>query len=174
MNDGKRFEADWKDSVSENIYYQRIQDNASSFGNGTATRFTLNNPYDCYAFYNASLFPMELKSKKNKSLTFQKEDTKLSGKDIKLNQIKGLLYASEFEGIYPGFVFNFREEEVTYWMYIKDFYDFYKNTTKSSININDILEYNVIVVDSVKKRVRYKYDMQKLFDDIIIMKGKGI
>lgn len=178
MNAGKIFETDWKKSVdTDKIYFNRVKDSASSFGQDSSqTRFTLNNPYDCFAFYNFHFFPMELKSTKNTSISIQrtKQD---KGKMIKLNQIVGLTEASKYEGIYAGFIFNFRSENNTnntYWLNIKNFNKFLENTNKKSINEKDVIEYCGIFIDSQIKKVHYKYDIEELLSFLVYHKGGDI
>ena len=111
---------------------------------------------------------MELKSTQGTSFSFQKtkED---KNKMIKIHQIDGLMKAQIHEGIYAGFLFNFRSVERTYWMCIKDFYLFYKFTNKKSINEKDIQENSGILIPQVKKRIRYTYDVSKMIE---LIKGK--
>ena len=170
MNVGKIFENDWKNSIDKKlIYYFRLKDSPSSFGaNNNNVRFTLNNPYDSFLFYNCHLFPMELKSTKDTSFSFQrtKQD---KGKKIKLHQIEGLLEASKYQNIIAGFVFNFRKEtdNVCYWLDINNFILFMNSTTKGSINEKDIQEFGGIVVSNEKKKVHYRYAVQELLDGLI-------
>ena len=121
MNTGKVFEQNFKKSVDESkIYYLRLKDSPASFGQDSSkVRFTADNPYDNFCFYERTLFPLELKSTKSTSFSFQR-NKKEKGKNIKLSQIEGLTMASKYEGIYAGFIFNFDKGE-TVWMNIKDF-----------------------------------------------------
>lgn len=166
MNEGKKFETQWKKSVPNDVYYLRIKDSASSFGqDSAATRFTLQNPFDCFVFYNGNLFPMELKSTQSSSFSIQRFPSD-KNKMIKLNQIKGLLEASNYNNIFSGFIFNFRESE-TYWLNIKNFMMFLSDSEKHSINENDIINYHGIMINKKIKRTRYEYDIRKLLDEII-------
>ena len=165
-NSGKKFENQWKKSVTEGMYYLRLKDNPSSFGQDSSfVRFTLNNPYDCFIFYNRFLFPMELKSTQSTSISIQREKNK-KGKMIKLHQIQGLTEANEFDGIFAGFVFDFRETENTYWIDINDFNVFLSETDKKSINEKDIIKYKGIVVSKTKKKVNFSYNLQELVQRI--------
>ena len=126
MNTGKVFEQNFKKSVDKSkIYFVRLKDSPSSFGQDSSkVRFTANNPYDNFCFYERTLFPLELKSTKSTSFSFQR-DKKEKSKNIKLSQIEGLTEASKYNGVYAGFVFNFDKGE-TVWMDIKDFNDFWE------------------------------------------------
>lgn len=173
MNSGKKFENDWKKSIKniEQIYYYRLKDSPSGFGQDSKfTRFTNNNPYDCYGFYNFHLFPMELKHTKNGSISIQRYKTD-KNKMIKLHQIEGLTEASHYKGIWAGFVFNFINEEKdinhTYWLSIIDFNQFLKENAKKSINEKDTIIYNGILINAEKKRVNYIYNVLELLNSLI-------
>lgn len=165
-NLGKKFENQWKKSVTEGMYYLRLKDNPSSFGQDSSfVRFTLNNPYDCFIFYNRFLFPMELKSTQSTSISIQREKGE-KGKMIKIHQIQGLTEANGYDGIFAGFVFDFRETENTYWMDIEDFNVFLSETDKKSINEKDIIKYKGIMVSKIKKKVNFSYNLQELLQKI--------
>lgn len=166
MNEGKIFECYWKKSIPDDVYYLRIKDSASSFGQDSEkSRFTPKNPYDCFVFYNGFLFPMELKSTEGTSISIQRNRDEKS-KMIKLNQIEGLTEANKFNNIISGFIFDFRGSE-TYWISIDNFKDFIENTDKKSINEKDVIKYKGIIISKSKKRTRYTYDIKKLLTDII-------
>ena len=167
MNTGKVFEQNFKKSVDKSkIYFVRLKDSPSSFGQDSSkVRFTANNPYDNFCFYERTLFPLELKSTKSTSFSFQR-DKKEKSKNIKLSQIEGLTEASKYNGVYAGFVFNFDKGE-TVWMNIKDFNEFYNTTTKGSINYQDMLEYGCITIEKHLLKVNYKYEITNLLDEII-------
>lgn len=165
MNDGKKFEEDWKNSFKKvNAYYFRIKDSASSFGGGN-TSFTRSNPYDCFCLYEGRFVAMELKSTQGTSFSFEKQKTD-KGKMIHLNQITGLQDVVKIKDTNAGFIFNFRERE-TYWLSIQDFMNFYTNTNKMSINEKDVIEYNGLLIQKNKMKVRFRYDIQTMLDTLI-------
>jgi len=51
-------------------------------------------------------------------------------------------------------------------MSITDFYKFYCETSKKSINEQDIINNNGVVIDKRLMKVNYKYDIQGLLDNI--------
>lgn len=167
MNTGKVFEQSFKKSVDESkIYFIRLKDSPASFGQDSSkVRFTADNPYDNFCFYERTLFPLELKSTKSTSFSFQK-NKKEKGKNIKLSQIEGLTKASQYNGVYAGFVFNFDNGE-TVWLNIKDFNHFYNTTTKKSINYQDILHYDCVIIEKHLLKVNYRYEIEKLLKEII-------
>lgn len=168
-NTGKDFESQFKDSAlkSPNTYFYRLKDGASAFNptEGTGLSFTPSNDYDCFLYRHPYFFPLELKSGKGTSFSFQ-SDKKDKGKNIKLNQIDGLTKASLTHGIYAGFIFNFSERNRTYWMNIVDFNRFRTETNKKSINENDMLEYGCVLIQQELKKVKFNYDVGKMLTDI--------
>lgn len=127
------------------------------------TRFSIKNPYDNYIYKFPYFFALELKSTKSKSIAFSTEDNK---SQIKKCQIEGLTRASEYKGIIAGFVFNFREQESTYFLDIRNFNIFVKATNKKSINIKDVVEYGAVLIPQKLKVVKYTYDLSVIFDMI--------
>jgi recombination protein U len=166
-NVGKDFEDQFRDSIPENIYFYRLRDPANSFsGNSRNLRFTIKNDYDCFLFKPPCFYPCELKSTKGTSFSIQR-DKEEKGKDIKLNQIKGLTKAGTHPEIYAGFYLNFRSNHNhTYWLNIKDFNKFNETTEKKSINEKDVIKFSGIEIKSELKKVRYKYDIEDLIEKI--------
>ena len=81
---------------------------------------------------------------------------------LKDNQIKGLTDAS-CHTLVPCFIFNFRNENNdTYFMLIDDFNLMQSEINKKSFNPTDLKKYGAIRITSIKKRTRYKYDVDKL------------
>jgi recombination protein U len=166
-NSGKIFEEEIRDSINKDkIYYYRLRDAASSFGGGNKSlRFSIKNDYDCYMFLSPSFFPLELKSNQGTSFSIQREKEE-KGKDIKLHQIEGLTKASQYNNSYAGFLLNFRSVEHTYWLNIKNFNKFNEGTTKKSINENDVIEYGGILIPQTLKKIKYRYDIDKMIEMI--------
>ena len=113
---------------------------------------------------------MELKSTQSKSFSIQSIQIE-KGKDIKYHQIQNLLKASAYDGVIAGFVLDFRESN-TYWINIKDFCEFNDNTTKKSINEQDVIEHNGVLVHKTKLKVNYRYDVRGLIDYIVSTRGQ--
>ncbi|WP_270573788.1 hypothetical protein [Bacillus glycinifermentans] len=170
-NQGKVFEANIEKSAKDqNIFFYRIKDvNPMFLRRGAAVS---KNKYDCFIHYKGYLFPVEMKSTKNKSFSF-------SEKIIKPQQIKYLKEASKFDYVIPGFLFQFREpKNKVYFVHIDDFLTYkhiaenqlehtYKNkVNKSSLPIK-ICEEIGTEVRWMKKKVNYTYYLNKLCDDLI-------
>ena len=122
MNEGKKFEQQFKKSLlKDEFYVLRIPDPPQSFNmSDKQLRFSNKNPYDLIAFKDSTLYCLELKSNNSTSFSIQtSKDEK--GKDIKLHQIEGLKEASEYENIIAGFILNFRKINKTYFIDINTF-----------------------------------------------------
>jgi len=169
-NTGKVFEEEIKKSVDKlsDVYYYRLRDPASSFNQSadSGLRFSVTNDYDCFVFRKPYFFPLELKSSKTTSFSFQR-DKKDKGKNIKLSQVNGLLKASEVDGVYAGFLFNLSEKAKTYWMNVIQFNQLMISCDKGSINETDIINNGGILVDQQLKKVAYNYNIEKMLNDII-------
>ena len=166
-NTGKIFEEAIKKSIEkvDNTYYYRLRDPASSFNQTDNLRFSIQNDYDCLMYQFPHFYPLELKSTKGTSFSIQFEKPQ-KGKMIKLNQIKGLTKASDVNGVYAGFMFNFSEKARTYWLDIKHFNEFVDSTEKKSINEKDIVDLGGILINQKLKKVNYSYDIEHMISDI--------
>ena len=170
-NAGKIFEdAIKKSCVKQGIKWLRIKDAPNQFsfgGEGQSNiRFTQSSPYDTEMYKYPNLVPCELKSTIGTSFSIPSDD-KDNKKMIKARQIKGLNDTNIYKGVYPGFLFNFRKNNNTYFMSIDSFNDFYENTDKKSINESDILSYqDTILIEQTLKKVNYTYNIEKLFQEV--------
>lgn len=170
-NLGKVFEANIQQSAKDQgLFFYRIKDvNPMAIKRNFGVS---KNKYDCILFAKGVLFPLELKSTKSKFISF-------SESIIKAQQIKHLEAASKYEGVLPGFLFNFREpENRVFFVHIEDFLK-YKNiaenqlehtyiskVNKSSIPIG-ICEEIGIEVRWMKKKVNYTYYINKMCEKLI-------
>ena len=172
---GKRFEQNFKNSCNiQNILCIRLNDSSTSFIMEKNARFTPDNPCDYINFYRNYLFPIECKSTEYGSISIQLEPQEKS-KMIKLHQYNSLVNFSLYEGVYPCFLFNFRQkegvDEDTYLMYVGDFTNFLSKTDKHSINKLDIVQNGGIIVEQKLLRTNYLYNIEKAFDDMIKYRG---
>jgi len=169
VNAGKDFEQQFQKSIPKDVYYLRIKDTANNFTRSSNSRFATLNPFDFLLFKTNVLFPFELKSTKGTSFSIQFDKSE-KGKDIKKHQIECLEYAASFQNILSGFLFDFRNSN-TYWLSIENFCNFLKSTNKKSINEKDVISHNGIVVEKKLLRVKYKYNIDKLLNDIVKSEG---
>lgn len=170
-NEGKRFEEAFAKSVPDYALVKRLNDNASAWSGGTNTRFASNNECDYIMFDDRTrtLYGLELKSTKEKSLTFWREDfedkTKKQSFMIRKCQIQGLQKWSKHCGVF-GFVVNFRSSDNrTFFISIDDFLHYTSELPKKSINMQDVLEMNPVEIENEIMRTNYRYDIAKFLND---------
>ena len=75
-----------------------------------------------------------------------------------------LVEAEGYHGTVAGLILNFRKYEETYFVRISDFYRFRNETEKKSINRDDVLKLNPILIPQTLKKVRYDFDISSLLD----------
>jgi len=160
---GKQFEEDFKKSVPYDVYFYRLRDGTASFYKSEEEmkadkniRFQMTNDYDILLICMPVVIMAELKSYNNSAYS-------LSG--LRKNQIKGLTYASSFEGISPGIIFNIRKVEKTFFVHWKHVDYFMKTETRKSIPNQWIID-NGIEISQWKKVKNYTYDIRKFFDKL--------
>lgn len=177
-NKGKEFEGDVKVSAkNQGLWILRLNDTSLSWQKEKTARFTPNNIADFLIYRYPYLFVIECKSTKYKSIGIQR-DPEEDEKMIKAQQIQNLINCSTVEGIYSGFMLNYRDDNNlnnsnTYWMPIQNFSDFLVNNDKKSINAVDVVEYGCVKVDQILRRTHFTYDINKMLDDIIDFHKKG-
>lgn len=175
-NEGKVFEESIETSSTEQgVFSLRIRDvNPMAIKKGQSVP---KNKYDFILYHKGYLFPVELKSTKAKSFSYA-EST------IKQYQLDSLKKATAFKGVIPGLIINFREpENVAYFIHINDFirckeisqkgleHTYNNKLNKSSISIKTCEEIGVPIVN-VKKKVKYRYYVNKLIDELIEKYGE--
>lgn len=143
---GKIFEEEIKASIPPEFYIERYKDDTAGF-KGVA------NPADFRLYKYPNLFLLELKTHKGKSIPLDK---------IRPNQIQGMYKAYQYEGIYAGFLINFRELEETYYVSVEDLVEFINSTERKSIPV-EWCRSNGDKIEQEKKRVRYTYNLAKFF-----------
>ena len=155
MNEGKKFEEDFKNSVPEDYFYYRFRDGTSSWDGGNA-RFQAKNICDCMIMGFDILWLIELKSFKGKSFPFGNLDLNNLDKMIEAQKKK----KSRVNAI---IVFNFRDLEETYMVHCDFVKHFIQNTDRKSIPISWFRD--EILADRIpqtRKRTRYTYDLSEI------------
>lgn len=172
-NVGKDFEQQIKKSFPDYCLVQRLNDPPQSFTQRSDTRFSIKNPCDYLVFDSSKhiLYCLELKTTKYKSMSFEDiHSDEGQNKLIHKHQIIGLSNFSEYDYVIAGFLFNFRDEknnvERTYFQNIKDFNTMCSNIDKKSFNEMDIILNNAVKLNGEKKRVKYVWDIDKLFQSL--------
>jgi penicillin-binding protein-related factor A (putative recombinase) len=171
-NVGKVFEEDLKLSAAEQgVFFYRIKDVNPMFLKPN-TRVSKND-FDSFIYKKPNLFPVELKSSGQRSISFDE-------KIIKQHQIDALKEAVEYDGLIAGFIFNFREyDNFTCFVHINDFLEikelsqskisqhrFESKLNKSSIGL-DICKEVGIEIKNVKKKVKYRYYINQMLKELI-------
>lgn len=136
-----------------------MRDNASSFANGTNTRFTSSNICDYILLDDATktLFLVECKSTNGTSIPLTM---------IRDNQIEGLKNASK-HNLVAGLLVNFRNERNdTFFILIDKYLDMMESLHKKSFNIHDLENINATRIESEKKRTRYRYNITKMIKEL--------
>jgi len=151
-NEGKRFEQDFKASIPDWCWVYRLRDSAGTWQGGENTRFTPSNICDFMVLARDRLFLLELKSHKGASIPFS------CIRENQLNDLSEILYPN----IRPRFIFNFRDREKTYMISARKIKKFIQETDRKSIPI-DWCQENGIEVEGVKKKVRFRYNLESLF-----------
>lgn len=161
---GKIFEANWKKSIPESVFFYRPPDAAQSFGGNNNLRFSAKSPCDLFMFTGEKFYALELKSVGSKFMSFErrKEDNGI----IHFHQIENLTKYSKYKNVVSGFILDFRESDKTYFCKIEDFNYMIESLDKKSFNESDLMKYaKPIVIEKVKKKVNYKYNIEKLIMD---------
>ena len=152
MNDGKKFEEDFKKSMDKyNIWNYRLRDSSGSWSNSNGSRFTPKNICDYIAYNNGGLYLLELKSHKGSSLPFAA---------ISDYQLKGLSNIDYF-GIKAYFIINMRDKRKTYAIEALKIKTYIETSDRKSIPIS-FMDSEGIEIKGIKKRSRYEYDVEEL------------
>ena len=113
--------------------------------------------------FTSTFYAIELKSVQTSSISFErsKEDKGV----IHYYQIESLKKFSNYHNVVAGFVLDFRASDNTYFIDIDSFISLTNEIDKKSFNEKDLLEYSPIIIDKQKKKVNYKYNVEKFLED---------
>lgn len=156
-NPGKAFEEDFKKSVPEDCFVYRFKDGTANF-NGAKNenvRFQAKNICDFMVMTKEDLVLMELKSHAKVSIGFD---------CIRNNQIEEMSKI-QHPKIKTYFIFNFRDMEKTFAIESKKIKEYMETAERGSFPFK-WCEENGIEIIGTKKKVRYKYDLVKFFDEM--------
>lgn len=157
MTPGKRFEADFRNSVPEGVYVKKLADAAIGFDiNSSTQRFAPPSPFDFLLCRKGRMYALELKSTKDTSLSYRGTSA-----NIKERQVDELLKA-EMAGAVAGFVINFRTAEKTFFISASVLKVFMETSGKNSINGMEVKRLGVFI-PCEKKIVNYRYDLSVLW-----------
>ncbi len=160
MNPGKQFEGDFADSARKFGHYVRIRDpileNRSAGGGYT---FGDRCPYDCLLYRYPHQYCLELKSTAGSNISYDGASPM-----IKKHQIEELAKAARTNGVFAGFILNFRRSGRTWFIDIRDFLCFRDASTRKSLNENDCILIGT-EVPGTKKKVHWDYDLSPLWGE---------
>jgi recombination protein U len=159
QNEGKLFEQDIKKSVSSEYWLYRFKDGTGNFAGGKNenVRFQATNICDFLVMTNEYLFLLELKSHKGTSIPFN---------CIRENQIEEMSKIEHLR-VKSYFILNFRDKEKTYGIEAKKLKEYIEISDRKSVPF-DWCRQNGIEITGERKKVRYKYNMNKFFNEISI------
>lgn len=155
MNNGKRFEDNFKKSVPKDVFYYRFKDGTASW-DGANTRFQSFNICDCMIFSNKRLYLLELKSTMGKSLPLSR---------IRQSQLRELTETLVFEDVVAGLVINFSDTEDTFFLHIDKLVGFINRDERKSIPLTYLEEHGVRI-ENKKLKVNYKYKVGKFLGEV--------
>lgn len=165
---GKDFENDFKKSCPDNIWIERYPDAAQSFGNqaNSVLRFSRKSPCDYFMFNGetSTFYALELKSVASNSISFErvKEDKGV----IHKHQIDYLEKFATYKNHVGGFLLDFRDSDITYFLEIEEFIYMIGQIDKKSFNEKDLAKYcSPTIIDKRKLKVHYRYNIEKFLND---------
>lgn len=128
-NAGKQFEEDFIKSVPESVYHYRFKDGTAGFAGcqNENVRFQATNIAD-FLLHDGRMWLLELKSHLGKSFPYTavmgsyNKNKKVWSKEKQLNDLEK---ASHFAGIIPGYIFNFRDLNLTYFVPVRHVHYFF-------------------------------------------------
>lgn len=167
---GKTFEKDFKNSVPNYMYVQRINDLPLAYLRSESIKFAPKRPYDFFVFdaFRGLLYCIELKSTKYKSMSFDDIDGEESdNRMIKKHQLVTLKKLSKYNNLISCMILNFRDDERdvqrTYYITIERFLDMANEIGKQSFNEVDLIMHGATVIPGEQLRTHWTWDLESLF-----------
>lgn len=156
-NPGKKFEEDIQKSVPDEWFWYRLKDSSGSWSKTEKSRFTPKNICDFFIFTGHSLYGVECKSFKGKSMPYS---------NINKNQMDGLSDMCFYvpKNAVGCFILNFRDIGETYFFSALDLLNIKAYSNRKSISIADCKKYGALIPQTLK-RTRYKYDLKGVFSN---------
>lgn len=169
MNLGKKFEQNFKDSIPcelNNVLFYRFKDGTANWSGGKNenVRFQAKNVSDCMIYYTntmnniSHLYIIELKSHKGSSLPLG---------CIRDNQMEEMINFSYKNNVSCLLVVFFSDKGRCFACDIRNIKEYISNTTKKSIPIDFFdSKDNAIELEVNLLRTNYRFNIQKIFDEI--------
>ena len=155
VNRGKMFEDDIREALLRvpDMSVDRMYDQMSGYKGSC-------NICDFIAYHCPNLYYIECKSCYGNTLSIHSNDQKKKYGAISNNQWEGLLAKSEIPGVTAGYFIWFIDHDMTLFVSAKTMKNL-RDAGNKSFNINHLKHYNgeFYIVPSIKKRVRFDYDL---------------
>ena len=156
INNGKRFENNFRDSVPSYCWFYRLRDSAASFyGGNEQLRFANKNIADNIVFNGKTLFINELKAHTGKSIPIT---------CIRENQIKMMQEANLYKNIKCTLFVFFYSVGRCFSLDIENLVSFLEKTDRKSIPIA-YFEEKAIEIPVIPKKVNYSYELYDFFSN---------
>jgi len=169
MNNGKRFEEDFKKSIPRDVFYLRLRD-AGGWSNADNTRFTISNICDHIVHYKGKLFLMELKTHKGKSLPYNCIDEDIlhpkknkNSKKNKDNKVLILIKHSQYKDVFAYYLVYFSDISETYALSAWHVLEHINAGNRKSIELEYFKEHGILIPQWIA-RTRQRYDVLKLLE----------
>jgi len=165
MNQGKKFEQDFKNSVPSDVFFYRFRDGTASFEKNDNVRFQMYNIADCEIFFNRTLFILELKSIADTSLSYS--NIFYENKKSSMKKKEDLYNAGLFDGIISGYVVNFRKYKRTWFMSAKQLNEYLNSyhDLRKSIPVGYFNEYCTPIFNN-KLKSKSGYEVKRFLQNI--------
>jgi hypothetical protein len=127
---GKRFEAAFKRGMeSAGAFVYRLRDCPNfGTGDGERVRYSVGNIADFFVFLYDTLFIVECKTVKGKSIRWDA---------VKLKNLDALIKAGEHDGVEAGILVHFRGDDTMVWVLANNWKAEMYSSTKQSFNTGD-------------------------------------
>lgn len=159
-NLGKKFEAEFRNSVPKDVFFYRFRDSSGAWGGNNKLRFTPSNIADNLLFYNDCLFLNELKEHKGKSIPLDK----IMGNKTKEKQINDLYEANQYYNVFCNIIVFFSDIERCFALDIENFLFFLQDNERKSIPL-EYFENMATEIKVEKVRTTYKFDIKDWLGD---------
>lgn len=157
MKKGQKFEDNFRKSIDKEdkeLFLYRFKDGTANWDSSSNTRFQCHNISDTMIFYKKTLFIIELKSHKGKSLPLS---------CIRDNQYKEMYAASLKNDVFSLLFVFFSDIGECYAIHIRDILAFKANSDRKSIPLLYLKEKG-FKIDSRLLKTNYRFGIKEFLD----------
>lgn len=159
-NLGKVFEENFKKSVPDDYFCYRFRDSAGTWGGNENLRFTPSNIADYMIHDYNTLYLVETKNHKGKSIPL----SCIVGNKTKEKQIEDLYIANTYVGVSSHLIVFFCDVEKCYSLGINKLREFIILGERKSIPISYFEKFG-IEIEVKKLKTNYRYNIEKWIYD---------